>query len=94
MRRIRTRGILPCPAPGPSGGQAPALHSSLPATNEDELEEVSLPTIFVAIDVSITSRSASSPILVESTTCRPSPRRKWSLVGAVALRNGNRRYGI
>ena len=48
MRRIRT-GDFAVPRPGPSGGQAPALHYSLPARNEHEFEEVSWPAIFVTI---------------------------------------------
>ena len=43
MRRIR-RWDFAMLRPDPSGGQASALHFSLPARNEHELEEISWPS--------------------------------------------------
>ena len=40
-------GVVCATHPAPSWGQAPALHFSLPAGNEPQLEEVSWPAIFV-----------------------------------------------
>ena len=40
-------GVVCATHPAPSWGQAPALHFSLPAGNEPQLEEVSRPAILV-----------------------------------------------
>ena len=44
---VEGSGVVCAPHPTPSWGQAPALHFSLPAGNEPQLEEVSRPAILV-----------------------------------------------